>query len=153
MNAWPAAVAALALLAAHASSSLAANTPQLGVGESIYLRGVLSSGTPLEGARADVGITTTGADAACVNCHQHSGLGSQEGNISIPPVTGEYLFHSRGHDANEPMLPYVENMHGNREPYTDATLARAIRAGLDAQGRPLSFSCRASPWATRTWPR
>jgi hypothetical protein len=99
----------------------------------------LSSGAPLEGAREGAGITTKGADVACVNCHQHSGLGSQEGNISIPPVTGEYLFHSRGHDANEPMLPYVENMHGNREPYTDATLARAIRAGLDPEGRPLNF--------------
>jgi hypothetical protein len=105
MNVWRLSVAGLILLATYASSSLAANTSQVGAGESIYLGGILSSGAPLEGAREGAGITTKGADVACVNCHQHSGLGSQEGNISIPPVTGEYLFHSRGHDANEPMLP------------------------------------------------
>jgi len=52
---------------------------------------------------------------------------------------GEYLFHSRAQDPSEPVLPHVESLHGNRDPYTDATLARAIREGLDSQGRPLSY--------------
>ena len=83
---------------------------------------------------------TSGADAACVSCHQRSGLGTIEGHVTFPPVTSEYLFHPRAaHDAGEPLLPYVESLHGNRDPYTDATLARAIRDGLDSQGRPLSF--------------
>ena len=30
-------------------------------------------------------------------------------------------------------------MHGNRDPYTDATLARAIREGLDSRGKPLTY--------------
>ena len=80
-----------------------------------------------------------GAEAACVKCHQRSGLGSVEGSLSFPPVTGDYLFHSRAHDASEPALPYVESSHGNRDPYTDETLPRAIREGLDSQGRPLSY--------------
>jgi Cytochrome c len=125
--------AALALLPARAGEAVTQRP-----GESIYLRGSLSSGAPLEGVRPQSGLVMKGADAACVNCHQHSGLGSEEGGIAIPPVTGQFLFQPRERTANEPQLPYVENMHGNRAPYTEETLARAIRAGLDSQGRPLS---------------
>ncbi len=127
------------LVAALSPPAPRAAAPADGVGQSIYLRGVLGSGAPLRGTRDASGMVTTGADAACVNCHQRSGLGTVEGRLSIPPVTGEYLFHSRAHDASEPVLPYVESLHGNRDPYTDATLARAIREGLDSQGRPLSY--------------
>ena len=35
------------------------------VGKTIYLRGLLGSGAPLEGVREE-GVVTTGADAACV---------------------------------------------------------------------------------------
>jgi hypothetical protein len=109
-----------------------------GDGESIYLRGILRSGAELEGTR-EGGVVTQGADAACVSCHQRSGLGFAEGRISIPPVAGEYLFHVREADRSGPALPYVASLRGNRGPYTDQTLARAIREGLDADGRPLSW--------------
>src|SRR5437588_8164328 len=138
MSAWRLAWAGACLLAGLALPGRAPAAPGDKVGRSIYLRGVLGSGARLEGTR-EAGVVTTAADAACVNCHQRSGLGSVEGSLSIPPVTGEYLFHSRAHDASEPVLPYVESLHGNRDPYTDATLARAIREGLDSQGRPLSY--------------
>jgi hypothetical protein len=128
----------LAVLALAATSLWAAAPPTTDVGESIYLRGTLGSGAELEGSRAGGGVSTRGPDAACVNCHQHSGLGSKEGNISIPPITGEYLFHPRGHDRDGPVLPYVETMHGNRDPYTEVTLARSIREGVDPQGQPLN---------------
>jgi len=108
-----------------------------GAGESIYLHGVVGSGAPLRGTREADGITTQGAEAACVNCHQRSGLGSKEGNLFIPPITGDYLFQPRDRRAGDPILPYVESMH-NRGPYTDVTLARAIREGLDSDGRSLS---------------
>jgi hypothetical protein len=130
---------ALALLGFSAWAGQAAQPPA-DVGGSIYLRGVLGSGAPLEGVRPATGLTVKGADAACVNCHQHSGLGTSEGynnNVTIPPITGLYLFHARGATSDEPVLPYVEWMHGNRDPYTEATVARAIRAGLDSQGRTL----------------
>jgi hypothetical protein len=132
-------VVGLVLLGIFAGEGCAAESPA-SVGESIYLRGVLGSGAPLVGVRAASGLDAKGADAACVNCHQHSGLGTFEGynlKVTIPPITGLYLFHSRKNTANEPILPYVEWMHGNRDPYTEATLARAIRDGLDSQGRPL----------------
>lgn len=107
-------------------------------GESIYRRGVLASGATLEGTRPRGGVGLKGAPAACVNCHRRSGLGATESVVTIPPVTGEYLFHAREATTQEPVLHYVENMHGNRDPYTDATLARAIRDGVDSRGRPLS---------------
>jgi len=139
MSTWRPALAGACLLAGFAPPGPATAAQADRVGQSIYLRGVLGSGAPLEGTRDAGGTVTTGADAACVNCHQRSGLGSFEGRVSMPPITGDYLFHSRAHDASEPVLPYVESLHGNRDPYTDATLARAIREGLDSQGRPLNY--------------
>jgi cytochrome c553 len=131
--------AALGVLAVMAAPARAAEASALDVGESIYLRGQLGSGAPLTGGREGGGVSTQGADAACVNCHQRSGLGTSEGRFTIPPVTGEYLFHSRMHGSDEAALPFVESMHGNREPYTEATLTRAIRDGLDSQGRSLGY--------------
>jgi hypothetical protein len=131
----------LALLGLFAQAGCATESPT-SVGESIYLRGTLGSGTALIGMRSGGGVGAKGADAACVNCHQRSGLGSYEGYnkaITIPPITGLYLFHPRGAVSEQPILPYVEWMHSNRDPYTEATLARAIREGLDSQGKPLSY--------------
>ena len=108
------------------------------VGENIYLHGVLGSGEMLEALRED-GLRIRGADAACVNCHRRSGFGSREGRISIPPITGRYLFRQRTPGVEDIDLPYVENMRTDREPYTDATLARAIRDGLDSENKPLSY--------------
>jgi len=116
----------------------AAQSPSPTVGESIYRQGVLASGAPLQGTREVGSLGLAGADAACVNCHRRSGLGSHEGTITIPPVTGEYLFRARGIAAQEPMLHGYGNTLGSRDPYTDATLARAIREGLDSEGRPLN---------------
>ena len=45
------------------------------VGEAIYLKGVLGSGTSLAATRKDA-EPVTGEQAACVNCHRRSGLGS-----------------------------------------------------------------------------
>ena len=79
-----------------------------------------------------------GADAACVNCHRHSGLGSMEGRSYIPPITGQFLFHPKAEKLEDLDLPFVEGARPNREPYTEETLARAIRAGISADGKPLS---------------
>lgn len=128
-------------LLALVATSVCGVAGQPGGGESIYLHGKLPSGAPLEGVRESAGLTVKGTDAACVGCHQRSGLGTYEGynlEVTIPPITGAYLFRSREGRTEQTVLPYVEWMHGNRDPYTDTTLARAIREGLDSQGRPLS---------------
>jgi hypothetical protein len=137
MNTWRAAVAATLLLALIIPAGRAADSPSASVGESIYRRGILGSGAPLEGTRQSGSLGLKGADAACVNCHRRSGLGTTEGSVTIPPISGPYLFHSRSGSAREPVLHYVESVHGNRDPYTDATLARAIRTGVDSEGRSL----------------
>jgi hypothetical protein len=133
------AAAGLAMLAAWAQPPQAAEPSAAIAGQSIYLQGMVSPERPLEGIREGGGMSTKGAEAACVNCHLRSGLGSKEGDLFIPPVTGEYLFHDREHSGHDPLLPYVESMHGNRAPYTPATLARAIREGVDSDGRRLSY--------------
>jgi hypothetical protein len=106
-------------------------------GEAIYRRGLLPSGAPLVGQR-EAGATVEGMDAACTRCHRRSGLGVMEGRgSSIPPISGLYLFKPRSHDDND--LPFVESMRAERDPYTEATLARAIREGIAADGRPLGY--------------
>jgi cytochrome c553 len=106
------------------------------VGEAIYLHGILGSGAPLVASRA--GGTLQGRDAACVNCHRRSGFGSREGLSIIPPIAGRYPYHPRVRTPDEVALPYVEGMRWDREPYTEATLARAVRDGADSAGKPLS---------------
>ena len=107
-------------------------------GEAIYRRGVTGSGGPLE-ARRDGGANAQGAAAACINCHQRSGFGGREGRVVVPPITGRYLYRPLPGDGGDRDIPYVEGMRGEREPYTDELLARAIREGVDSQGKPLSY--------------
>ncbi len=108
-------------------------------GEALYLRGVLSSGGALVASRVDSQSRTRGAEAACVKCHRRSGLGAKEGTAVIPPITGRYLFHSRNAQFDEAELSYVETARLNRAAYTDVTLARAIRTGVDSDGGRLNY--------------
>lgn len=107
-------------------------------GEAIFRRGVLPSGQPLR-AQRQPDLQISGAAAACANCHRRSGLGELEGRISIPPISGVYLFHPRARDRDDFDLPFVDTIRPDREPYTQQTLARAIRDGVDAGGRPLNY--------------
>ena len=63
----------------------------------------------------------------------------KEGRTSIPPIAGIYLFQPRATSADAVDLPFVEGMRADRDPYTEATLARAIREGVGANGKPLSY--------------
>ena len=136
---WAARLALLLLsLGACGAAERAHPDPAAAAGELLYLRGELPSGAPLKGMRAG-GAVVEGEQAACANCHRRSGLGSMEGSFAIPPITAHYLYHDRTDTSTgEHALMYLENAHGDRPPYTDETLARAIREGLDSEGRALS---------------
>ncbi|HLQ12090.1 MAG TPA: hypothetical protein VK130_02435 [Steroidobacteraceae bacterium] len=120
-------------------SSRHATVPAASAGESIYRFGLLSAGKPVRGER-DSGVAVEGAAAACVNCHRRSGLGAAEGRGYIPPITGQFLFHAygSGEGVDNSDLPYVEGARINRVPYTEESLAKAIRTGIAVDGRQLS---------------
>lgn len=129
-------VAGAMSLAGEASHPAA---PRALPGKAIYLQGLLPSGKPVRGER-NSGVPVVGAPAACVNCHRRSGLGAAEGRGFIPPITGQFLFHPSVSDngVDDSNLPYVEGARINRAPYTEETLARAIRSGIAVDGRQLS---------------
>jgi cytochrome c553 len=108
------------------------------LGESIYRQGVLPNGAALHGAR-EAGISVEGMAAACITCHRSSGLGTTEGRIVVPPIIGKYLFRAHSTNVLDMSLPHVAGYRSTREPYTDATLAQAIREGRAPNGRPLSY--------------
>jgi len=127
--------AALTLLVACCALRAAEGASE---GERIYREGLQASGEPLRAERG-TGLPLTGAAAACINCHRRSGLGMKEGRTSIPPVAGSYLYHPRAGEVDDLDLPFVEGMRADRDPYTDATLAQAIRTGIGADGKPLGY--------------
>jgi hypothetical protein len=131
------ALAVLALSAAPAFGAVPDADP-IQIGQSIYRQGVLPSGAPLRAER-EAGLVMQGADAACIACHRRSGFGAKEGRSFIPPIAGPYLFRPRAGTGDATDLPYLDSMRGDRDPYSDATLARAIREGVSADGRQMSY--------------
>jgi hypothetical protein len=107
-------------------------------GESIYRLGILPSGRALA-ANREPDLKIQGADAACVNCHRRSGLGMKEGRTIMPPVSGIYLYHPRATPVDDLDLPFVDGMRPDRDPYTDTSLARAIRDGIGVDGQVLNY--------------
>ena len=130
--------AALALSLLMWACALSAVPPGPSAGETLYRRGLLPSAEPVQALRQG-GATIRGADAACVNCHRRSGLGSSEGRITIPPIAGPYLFIARGKSLEQQGVPFVDTERVNHEAYTDESLARAIREGVGANGKTLNY--------------
>jgi len=58
--------------------------------------------------------------------------------LAAEAITARYLFRQGGQADDDRAIPYVPTMRGEREPYTDATLAKVIRRGIDSQGRNLT---------------
>ena len=133
-----AARAALIALSGLLWAGALATPPPSSVGETLYRRGLLPSAQPVQATR-EAGAALRGADAACVNCHRRSGLGSIEGHIAIPPIAGPYLFVPRGERLAELGIPFVDTARINHDPYTDESLARAIRGGIGANGKTLNY--------------
>lgn len=131
------AVAALMLCGA-----VAAPAPPAAIGERLYREGQLAPGVPLRGERAGQ-EPLLGRDAACMQCHRRSGLGTVEGRIVVPPITGHFLFHPGERIAPESPVhndaTHLPPTPRNRQAYDDTTLARAIREGIGADGHRLDY--------------
>jgi hypothetical protein len=116
----------------------AAPAPLSAAAEALYRRGILPDGTLLRGER-DGAEPVEGSPAACINCHRRSGLGMIEGQTVVPPITGKYLFRVGGGQAAELAMPHPEATSSNRAAYTEVTLARALREGVNPDGRRFAF--------------
>jgi hypothetical protein len=114
-----------------------AGAEQLLAGERLYRQGTLLSGEALVAER-EGGEPMQGPAAACVNCHLRSGLGTVEGRILVPPITAKYLFRPVSTTPAMSQSPsFARRPMRNR--YTAATLARAIREGIDPDGRKFDY--------------
>ncbi|HWP12821.1 MAG TPA: c-type cytochrome [Ramlibacter sp.] len=114
---------------------LAAEPADNRVGRSIYLDGLLASGQPLR-ATVQKGVALSGAGAACVNCHRRSGLGGSEGQSNIRPIAGRLLSSSSQARLERRWAGPVGAV-ALSPTYTPASLARALRDGVDPAGRVL----------------
>ncbi len=140
---------AIVLLAATVAALAGEPAPDdalLETGRRIYHDGILPGGEPLRALRPE-GFVIEGGYAACVTCHRRSGMGSVEGSIDstilVPPVAGPVLFapaRFAGVYLN-PVHHYVPNAAWERAltrpAYDLASLARALRDGLDPGGTQL----------------
>ncbi|HWM91712.1 MAG TPA: SCO family protein [Thermoanaerobaculia bacterium] len=84
----------------------------------------------------------------CANCHRRSGFGASEGGVFVPPVTGPFLFqlgHLERTDLFRELYQEVQSkiyLARVRDPrprpaYTEASLARVLREGIDPADRNL----------------
>ena len=118
-----------------APADVAQRESLLALGQRIYREGTLASGEPLRSLGA-AQMALSGKDAACVTCHRRSGYGSAEGRFVVRPITGPALLQTQHLPVHSPRIR-ARLGTSPRPPYDEALLARAIRSGVDAAGKPL----------------
>jgi len=91
-------------------------------GERLYREGELVSGVAIS-AMVQGDVPLSGTQVTCQSCHGRSGMGTIESGRIPPALAGPLLF-----------APDVQR---HRPAYSEATLARAVRAGIDSAGQPL----------------
>jgi hypothetical protein len=110
----------------------------LEIGQRIYTQGILADGSRLQGMRFGNALGQ-GAEVACVACHRPSGLGQVEGGVSVPPITGNFLYAKPGDKYLVNMDPQISKFFNQAHaPYTEATLDRAIVEGVNNRGQTMS---------------
>jgi hypothetical protein len=133
-------LALLGLAVASAKPQGDPGDPRLG--ERMYRKGVLPSGKPMQ-ALVKGDVPTEGTMFSCVTCHLRSGMGSVEGAVPAPPISGPRLYAPRFRFPKRPPRRKPRESRSSPGPdpvrpaYTDATLARALREGIDPSGRTL----------------
>jgi hypothetical protein len=105
-------------------------------GERLYLTGVAHDGAGVPAVvQGDLRVTST--EMPCASCHRRSGWAGAEGSITVAPITGAALFAPVTRGGRE-MGTLRTTGPGTRPAYTDTTLLRAIRQGIDPAGRALA---------------
>jgi len=105
-------------------------------GKRFYLDGIAATGVPVAATvQGDLRVEST--VMPCVNCHRRSGWGTAEGPVTTPGVTADMLFAPITKGAPQQGPPRAVGA-GTRPAYTEATLLRALRDGIDPAGRTLS---------------
>ncbi|HEV8241315.1 MAG TPA: SCO family protein [Thermoanaerobaculia bacterium] len=134
--------------AAELARELAAPEPAaVARGRRLMRDGVSAAGRPLVVTLPGGGVLR-GAAAACASCHRNSGTGGVEGGRYVPPIDGRALFagdparridlfHALFQQELAPETWARLRQRSPRPPYTTATLARALRDGVDPTGRRL----------------
>ena len=129
-------LASLALMAS--AEQPVTGSEEVELGKRIYMEGILPSGEPLIGKRLNA-VDVEGASAACETCHRRSGMGSLEGNIVVTPIAGRFLFAT---EDNRPLALVdpraAKNLTRAHAPYTEASLGKSLREGVNINGSPLS---------------
>jgi mono/diheme cytochrome c family protein len=113
-----------------------ASAERLIIGQRIYREGITSSGAPLKALTA-AQTQLSGKTVACVACHRRSGYGGSEGQVSIRPITAGALFAEQTLPIHSPRIK-AQLGSRQRPAYSAALLARAIRQGIDSEGKPLN---------------
>jgi mono/diheme cytochrome c family protein len=103
-------------------------------GQQLYRKGLGLNGAPIK-ALVKADLVVDGTMVTCANCHQRAGFGSFEGALVSPPIVGEVLFN-----PVKTLFKGVEvkGAPPRRPAYTLATLATALRDGVDPTGRKLN---------------
>ena len=119
----------MVLLAAGLSRALSSNTlsPPALRGQLIYRKGESASDRPIT---AVVGSSEIQAKLIpCASCHGRDGRGRPEGSVVPPSIRWEDLIR-----------PRRIALGGERIPYNERLLIRAITMGFDPQGKPLNVA-------------
>jgi len=96
-------------------------------GKLLYLDGRGVSGAVIK-ATVQGDVPVNGDQVTCQSCHGRSGMGTIESGMIPPGITGPLLFS-----------PDIRTRTQRQRPaYTEKTLARAIRKGVDSSGKPLN---------------
>lgn len=96
-------------------------------GRSIFLEGRNRHGETIQ-ASVGSGVALRGDAVACARCHGPEGAGNREGGLTAPALDWNSLSQAR--PASPGLLP--------RSRYDDVSVLRALRQGVDVEGRPLS---------------